>query len=101
LRVSTGGGLGFLAGAQSEALLRFAFHAVGIGEDEAAFVVSAGLEIQDAAGEHVGRGVVVEVAAAVARCAPADVFVLEAKYGERRAPLLVTGFAISDIDAGV
>ena len=47
------GRLGFGARVDRHDVLGFPVHAVGIGQNEAAFVVGAGLEIEDAAGEHV------------------------------------------------
>ena len=62
------GGCRLLTGAHRDESLLLTLHAVGIGQHEAGLVLGVGLEVQDAAREHVGGDVSVEMlAAAVAR----------------------------------
>ena len=99
--VAAFGGLRLLARAHGDGPLRFAFHAVGIGKNEAAFVFGVGLQIQKAAGEHVGRDVTVVVVRAFARSAAGDGFVLQAQKRETLAPLLIASLAERDVHARV
>ena len=99
--VAAGGGLRLLARARGHGFFRFAFYSVRIGKDEAAFVFGAGIEIEKAAGKHVGRDVAVVMPAAVARTAAEHLFVLQPQQREALAPLLLAFLAIGDVDARV
>ena len=65
--VAARGRLRFLARARDHGLFRFALHSIRIGKNEMAFVFGAGLEIQKAAGKHVGCDIAVVMPAAFAR----------------------------------
>ena len=99
--VAAGGRLRLLARARDHGLLRFAFDAVGIGKNEMAFVFGAGLEIEQAAREHVGRDEAVVMLAAFARRAAEHLLVLQTEKREALPPLLLAFLAIGDVDARV
>ena len=99
--VAAGGRLRFLARARDHGLFGFAFYSVRVGENEMAFVFGAGLQIEKAAGKHVGRDVAVVMPAAVARIAAEHLFVLQAQKRQALAPLLLAPLAIGDVDSRV
>ena len=70
---AAGGGRGLLAGAYGDGSFLDALYAVRIGKHEAGLVLGVGIEVQDAAREHVGGDVVVEMlVTAIARQAADD-----------------------------
>ena len=95
------GGLRLLARAHGDGFFRVALHAIGIGKNEAAFVFGVGLQIEDAAGKHVGRDVIVVVVRSFARSAAGDGFVLQTQKRKRLAPLLLAFLAKRDVHARV
>src|SRR6185503_8759564 len=97
---SPGGWLRLLARTHRHDSRVFAVYAVGIGQHEAALVLRAGLEVEDAAGEHVRGDVLVGVPYRVSGASAND-FVLQAQQGQRIAPLLFALLAIGDGNAGI
>src|SRR5581483_8558350 len=75
--VTAGSGLRLLASARGYGSFGLALDAIGIDEREAAFILDAGLKIQNAAREHVGRDERVIAPPARARRASRDLFAIQ------------------------
>ena len=99
--VASGGRLRFGAGANADGLFGLSFYAIGIGQNEVAFVVDAGIQIENAAGKHVRCDKAIEVLSAIPRRAAEHLLVIQAEHRKSFAPLLLAFLAIGDVDPGV
>ncbi len=93
--------LRLLARAHRRRALGLSFHAIGIAQDEAAFVFGVRLEIEDAARKHIRSHVVEIMRAAVARDSAEHLLALQAKEWEGLAPGLFAFFPVRHVHAGV
>ncbi len=100
------GGSRGLAGMNRYVLFGGAADAVRIADHKAAFIIGVRLQIQNAAGEHVWGGVIVNGArahaiAAGARRITGDALATDAQHGQGRPPFALTSLAIEHRDRGV
>src|SRR5205823_4119591 len=87
IRLASGSRLGFRTRVDRYDVFGSTGYAIGIGENQAALVVGAGLQIEDAAGEHVGHNVLQRVFI--------DALVIHAEHGQAFLP---GGFAFLAIE---
>jgi hypothetical protein len=96
------GGLRFAPRADGNGSDLGATHAVGVGKHQPDLVLGVRGQIEDAAGEHIGREVTIEVLAiAVAGQAAGHGFVLQPEQRQRLVPARIAFPAIADLHRGI